>query len=47
MKSNLEGILSKRVKSEMHYRKRPALPSDIWFVAQQIAYFKEIDVTEV
>ena len=26
---------------------RPSLPSDVWFVAQQVAYFKNVDVTDV
>ena len=39
-------FLPKKVENEM-YPRRPALPSDIWFVAQQVAYFKKIDVTEV
>ena len=26
---------------------RPSLPSDVWFVAQQVAYFKKITVMEV
>ena len=27
--------------------KRPSLPSDVWFIAQQVAYFKNVTVTDV
>ena len=27
--------------------KRPSLPLDVWFIAQQVAYFKNVTVTDV
>ena len=39
-------FLPDRVKKELGCT-RPALPSDVWIVAQQVAYFKEVNVMDL